>query len=102
MIARRQNKISLLLPSKGRLSEVTLNFLRKCGLKVCKPNPRRSGGFISDLTRWRCSSSQLRAIGGCSVVVPPVRYNFEVEPPRYLAMPKVIETLETGKVEENI
>lgn len=42
--------------------------------------------------------SELRAIGGSGVVVTPVSYIFEEEPPRYLAMLKAIEPGEIGKV----
>jgi len=45
--------------------------------------------------------SELRAIGGSGVVVTPVSYIFEEEPPRYLAMLKAIEPLETGKLMDN-
>jgi ATP phosphoribosyltransferase len=42
--------------------------------------------------------SELRAIGGSGVVVTPVSYIFEEEPPRYLAMLKAIEPRETGNI----
>jgi len=37
--------------------------------------------------------SELRAIGGSGVVVVPVNYIFEEEPPRYTAMLKSLEEL---------
>ena len=38
---KSQRKIRIALPSKGRLSEETLNLLEKSGLAVKKPNPRQ-------------------------------------------------------------
>ena len=40
------NKITLALPSKGAIAEPTYNFLKNCGLKVKKPNPRQYTGTI--------------------------------------------------------
>lgn len=42
-------EITIALPSKGALAEPTLNFLKDCGLKVWKPNPRQYTGKISNL-----------------------------------------------------
>lgn len=39
--------VTLALPSKGALAEPTLSFLRDCGLKVWKPNPRQYTGSIA-------------------------------------------------------
>jgi len=39
-------KIILALPSKGALADPTLSFLRDCGLRVHKPNPRQYTGTI--------------------------------------------------------
>ena len=39
-------RIILALPSKGALADPTLNFLRDCGLRVHKPNPRQYTGSI--------------------------------------------------------
>jgi ATP phosphoribosyltransferase len=36
-----QRPLRLSIPSKGRLSEDSLNFLAACGLEVYKPNPRQ-------------------------------------------------------------
>jgi ATP phosphoribosyltransferase len=36
-----QRPLRLSIPSKGRLSEDSLNFLTACGLEVYKPNPRQ-------------------------------------------------------------
>ena len=36
-----QRPLRLSIPSKGRLSEDSLNFLAECGLEVYKPNPRQ-------------------------------------------------------------
>ncbi|HEY9076482.1 MAG TPA: ATP phosphoribosyltransferase [Anaerolineaceae bacterium] len=41
--------VRLSLPSKGRLSEDSLQFLSDCGLKVFKPNPRQYEARIPDL-----------------------------------------------------
>ncbi len=40
------DRVTLALPSKGAISEPTLNFLRDCGLRVDKPNPRQYTGTI--------------------------------------------------------
>ncbi len=39
-------KITFALPSKGAIAEPTLNFLRDCGLRVDKPNPRQYTGTV--------------------------------------------------------
>ncbi|MCB9459824.1 MAG: ATP phosphoribosyltransferase [Anaerolineaceae bacterium] len=41
-----RNDFTLALPSKGAISEPTLNFLRNSGLKVVKPNPRQYTGDV--------------------------------------------------------
>lgn len=41
-----QKPVTLALPSKGAISEPTLNFLRDCGLRVDKPNQRQYTGFM--------------------------------------------------------
>lgn len=38
--------ITLALPSKGAIAEPTYNFLRECGLKIVKPNPRQYTGIM--------------------------------------------------------
>jgi ATP phosphoribosyltransferase len=38
--------VTLALPSKGAIAEPTLDFLRDCGLKVEKPNPRQYTGVV--------------------------------------------------------
>lgn len=43
------NKIMLALPSKGAIAEPTQAFLRDCGLKVSKPNPRQYTGTIKSI-----------------------------------------------------
>jgi ATP phosphoribosyltransferase len=40
------DRVTLALPSKGAIAEPTLNFLRDCGLRVDKPNPRQYTGTI--------------------------------------------------------
>lgn len=40
------NRVTLALPSKGAIAEPTLNFLRDCGLRVDKPNPRQYTGSL--------------------------------------------------------
>lgn len=42
-------KITFALPSKGAIAEPTENFLRDCGLRVSKPNPRQYTGTISSI-----------------------------------------------------
>lgn len=42
-------EITLALPSKGALAEPTLAFLKDCGLKVWKPNPRQYTGAVPAL-----------------------------------------------------
>ena len=44
------DRITLALPSKGAIAEPTYNFLKNCGLKVNKPNPRQYTGTIPSLT----------------------------------------------------
>lgn len=39
-------KVTLALPSKGAIAEPTYAFLRDCGLKTVKPNPRQYTGSI--------------------------------------------------------
>ena len=41
-----QRPLRLSIPSKGRLSEDSLNFLAACGLEVYKPNPRQYEAII--------------------------------------------------------
>lgn len=43
------NRITIALPSKGALAEPTTNFLRECGLRVHKPNPRQYTGTLPAL-----------------------------------------------------
>lgn len=38
--------VTLALPSKGAIAEPALNFLRDCGLRVEKPNPRQYTGHV--------------------------------------------------------
>jgi ATP phosphoribosyltransferase len=40
-------RFTIALPSKGAISEPTQSFLKECGLKVSKPNPRQYVGAIS-------------------------------------------------------
>ncbi|MEM6282671.1 MAG: ATP phosphoribosyltransferase [Chloroflexota bacterium] len=40
---------TIVLPSKGALAEPTLSFLKGCGLKVWKPNPRQYTGAIPSI-----------------------------------------------------
>ena len=40
------NRITIALPSKGALAEPTTNFLRDCGLRIHKPNPRQYTGTL--------------------------------------------------------
>jgi ATP phosphoribosyltransferase len=44
------DRMTLALPSKGAIAEPTLNFLRDCGLRVDKPNPRQYTGSIPALS----------------------------------------------------
>jgi ATP phosphoribosyltransferase len=39
-------KTTLALPSKGAIAEPTMTFLRDCGLRVDKPNPRQYTGAV--------------------------------------------------------
>jgi ATP phosphoribosyltransferase len=39
-------RITLALPSKGAIAEPTINFLKDCGLRVDKPNPRQYTGSV--------------------------------------------------------
>jgi ATP phosphoribosyltransferase len=43
------NQVILALPSKGALAEPTTTFLRDCGLKVHKPNPRQYTGTMPSI-----------------------------------------------------
>src|SRR5215207_1927914 len=40
------DRVTLALPSKGAIAEPTINFLRDCGMRVDKPNPRQYTGTI--------------------------------------------------------
>ena len=40
------SRVVLALPSKGAIAEPTTNFLRDCGLRVEKPNPRQYTGTL--------------------------------------------------------
>lgn len=40
------DRVTLALPSKGAIAEPTMNFLRECGLRIEKPNPRQYTGTI--------------------------------------------------------
>ncbi|GAB1422428.1 ATP phosphoribosyltransferase [Anaerolineales bacterium] len=42
--------ITFAIPSKGAIAEPTYQFLKECGLKTHKPNPRQYVGVISGLT----------------------------------------------------
>ena len=42
-------RVTLALPSKGAIAEPTANFLRDCGLRVDKPNPRQYTGSMPAL-----------------------------------------------------
>jgi ATP phosphoribosyltransferase len=42
--------------------------------------------------------NELRAIGGSGVVVMPLTYIFEEEPPRYMAMLEALEKMGEGEV----
>lgn len=46
------NRITLALPSKGALADPTINFLRECGLRVHKPNPRQYTGSVPSLPEF--------------------------------------------------
>jgi ATP phosphoribosyltransferase len=39
-------RVTLALPSKGAIADPTTNFLRDCGLRVDKPNPRQYTGAL--------------------------------------------------------
>ncbi|GAB4524632.1 MAG: ATP phosphoribosyltransferase [Anaerolineae bacterium] len=41
-----RDSFTLALPSKGAIADPTLDFLKECGLKVRKPNPRQYTGTI--------------------------------------------------------
>jgi len=43
------DRVILTLPSKGAIAEPTTDFLKDCGLKVSKPNPRQYSGLIASL-----------------------------------------------------
>ncbi len=43
------NRATLVLPSKGALAEPTTNFLKDCGLRVHKPNPRQYIGSMPQI-----------------------------------------------------
>lgn len=40
------DRVTLALPSKGAIADPTLNFLRDCGLRIEKPNPRQYTGTM--------------------------------------------------------
>lgn len=43
------DRVTLALPSKGAIAEPTLNFLKDCGLRIDKPNPRQYTGSVASL-----------------------------------------------------
>lgn len=43
------DRLTLALPSKGAIAEPTYTFLKDCGLKVSKPNPRQYVGSLSTM-----------------------------------------------------
>lgn len=43
------SNITLALPSKGAIAEPTYAFLKDCGLKISKPNPRQYTGTLSGI-----------------------------------------------------
>lgn len=40
---------TLALPSKGAIADPTYNFLKECGLKISKPNPRQYTGSLATI-----------------------------------------------------
>lgn len=46
------DRVILALPSKGALADPTMNFLRDCGLRVHKPNPRQYTGSIPAIAQF--------------------------------------------------
>ncbi|MHB8619484.1 MAG: ATP phosphoribosyltransferase [Chloroflexota bacterium] len=42
-------KLRVALPSKGRMEEASLDFMRACGLRVARPNPRQYTASIRSL-----------------------------------------------------
>lgn len=43
------DRVTIALPSKGAIAEPTINFLKDCGLRVDKPNPRQYTGTMPTL-----------------------------------------------------
>jgi ATP phosphoribosyltransferase len=54
--------ITLALPSKGALAEPTLDFLRDCGLRVHKPNPRQYTGTLPSITGFDVLFQRVRDV----------------------------------------
>lgn len=46
-------RFTLALPSKGAIADPTYNFLKDCGLKINKPNPRQYTGTLSTVPNVR-------------------------------------------------
>lgn len=45
----QRTELRLSIPSKGRLSEETIEFLKACGIDIYKPNPRQYEGTIPSI-----------------------------------------------------
>ncbi|HEY3310769.1 MAG TPA: ATP phosphoribosyltransferase, partial [Anaerolineales bacterium] len=45
----QRNDLRLSIPSKGRLAEETLDFLKACGIDIYKPNPRQYEATIPSI-----------------------------------------------------
>ena len=45
----QRTELRLSIPSKGRLSEETIEFLKACGIEIYKPNPRQYEGSIPSI-----------------------------------------------------
>ena len=46
---QENRKLRLSLPSKGRMSELTVAFLKECGFTIHKPNPRQYQASIREI-----------------------------------------------------
>jgi len=56
------DRVTLALPSKGALADPTIDFLRDCGLRVHKPNPRQYTGSLPAIPEFDVLFQRVRDV----------------------------------------
>ncbi|MBZ0303650.1 MAG: ATP phosphoribosyltransferase, partial [Anaerolineae bacterium] len=56
------DRVTLALPSKGALADPTTDFLRDCGLRVHKPNPRQYTGSLPAISEFDVLFQRVRDV----------------------------------------